>query len=145
MRSTPLALALVSFFAPLAAQEALPSRQPIPEIGEQGRRPGAWLAQQLELSPEQRQQMKALAQKHRGEFQARRQAMRERQLALRQALADPATSPEQLRRLYDQVSEQRYQNLMARRGMRQELEAVLNPEQRERLHQLQAERRARRG
>lgn len=83
----------------------------------------------LGLSAEQQTQIKAIRQKHQEVLKADHQAMREQNRAFRAAMEDPKTTEAQLRAAFDQVNARRFQALVERRAMRQEIRAVLTPDQ----------------
>ena len=94
--------------------------------------PGAManhMAEALGLSPEQRTQMKAIREKHQVAMQADHEASRAQSEAFHAAMQDPKASESQLRQAYDQMNAQRFQALLEMRAMRQEMRAVLTPDQ----------------
>jgi len=116
---------------------ALPlAAQPAP------RRPGR-IAQALNLSDAQRASIRSIREKHGPELHLRQDAARQAQAALRTALREPATPEAQLRTLHGKASAARFEMLMARRTVRQEVRAVLTPEQREKAAELRGMARER--
>jgi len=116
---------------------ALPlAAQPAP------RRPGR-IAQALNLSDAQRASIRSIREKHRPELRLRQDAARQAQAALRTALREPATPEAQLRTLHDKASAAQFEMLMTRRTVRQEVRAVLTPEQREKAAELRGMARER--
>jgi len=131
-----------SLFRSLAilALAALPSlAQPAP-----GPREGHRMARALNLTEAQQTSIQTLREKHRPDLLARRDAVRQAQTAFQTALQDPATPETQLRALHDKVSTARFDLLLASRALRQEVRAVLTPEQQARAADLRASTQARR-
>ena len=130
LRST-LALTLVAL--PLAAQAGPGPRGQVQRM-----------ARILRLTDEQKASIRAIHEKHGADMAARRESARQAQAALGAALQDPAAPEGQLRELHDRASAARFQMLLARRAVHQEVQAVLTPEQRakaEALRDLARERR----
>ncbi|NWJ40317.1 MAG: Spy/CpxP family protein refolding chaperone [Geothrix sp.] len=117
---------------PLAAQ---------PETS-RGQRPGR-IAQALNLSDAQRTSIRSIREKHRPDLLLKRDAARQAQVSLRAALRNAATPEAQLRALYDTASAARFGMMLARRAVRQEVQAVLTPEQREKAAELRGMARER--
>lgn len=109
-----------------------------PEPGRPGR-----IAQALNLSDAQRTSIRSIREKHRPELLLKREAARQAQAALRTALREAATPEAQLRALHDQASAARFEMMLARRTVRQEVRAVLTPEQREKAAELRGMARER--
>jgi Spy/CpxP family protein refolding chaperone len=116
---------------PLAAQPA-PGRGPQAE----GRQ------QALQLTEAQRTSIRAIREKRRPDLTARRDAMLHARIDLRSALRDPATPETRLRVLYDKASAARFELLLTQRALRQEVRAVLTPEQQARAAEMRHEGRA---
>lgn len=112
--------------------------QPVPRRGE-GR-----IGRALALTDAQKASIQAIREKHRPDLAAQREAAREAQTAFRAAIQDPATPESQLRLLHDKAASARFGMLMAGRAMRQDIQAVLTPEQRAKAAQLREETRFRR-
>lgn len=131
--ATVLALLLVAAL-PLAAQR--------PGRGTFGphRGMGAPAFACLELTENQKAQMKAIAEKHQATMEAKRQAAQEAGQALRNASMNAATSDAELKALHDRASAARFEVMQARRALRQEHQAVLTADQKAKLEKLQAER-----
>lgn len=101
------------------------------------------IARVLNLTEAQQTSIKALRDKHRPEMLARREATRQAQGSLRTALQDPATAEPQLRTLHDRASAARFELMLARRSMHQDIEALLTPAQRLKAAELRGVARAR--
>lgn len=101
------------------------------------------MAQVLGLSLEQQAQMKAIREKHQVVLRADREASRAQARAFRATLRNPEASEAQLRQGYDRMTTQRFRTLLDRRALRQELRAVLTPEQQAKADAMRAEFRKR--
>ncbi len=113
---------------PLAAQAPAP-------------RPGhARLAKALDLSPDQQTKLKALRASHQEAMAPKRQAAQEARAALAKALQDPKASEASLKALHTRAAEAHFQLLLAGRAHRAEVNALLTPEQREKVAAFQAAR-----
>ena len=102
------------------------------------------LIRDLGLTEAQLASIHAIREKHRPDLLLRRDAARQSGLALRTALGDVATPRPRLQSLHDQASAARFEWMLARRSIRQEIRAVLTPEQRERAAELRGLAQARR-
>ena len=111
----------------LAASLPLLAQAPPPPPD--GRPMAHHLAQALDLSPEQQTKMKAIREKHASALKADHEAARTQGEAFRAAMEDPKASEAQLRQAFDQMNAARFQTLLEGRAMRQEMRAVLTPEQ----------------
>ena len=130
MRS--LAFLLVAAL-PLAAQA--PTPPPAPQA-----RP----ATALGLTPEQQAQRKTIFEKYRDGARANHEAVRAQAQAFRTAMQDPKVSEAQLRQAFDQMNAARFQGMLQHRAMRQELRAVLTPDQQVKADAMRARFRERR-
>lgn len=126
------ALVLTLVAGPLAAQ---------PELNHPRRAEA--IARALKLTEAQKTTIQGIRDKHRPDLAARRAAARQAQSALRTALQDPATPEAQLRSLHDQAAAARFEMMLVRRSVHQEVQAVLTPEQREKAAELRGMARAR--
>lgn len=88
------------------------------------------IARALNLTDAQRVSIQGIREKHRPDLILRRDAARQAQTALRAALRDPATPEPQLRTLHDRASAAQFKLILTRRSVRQDVQAVLTPEQR---------------
>jgi Spy/CpxP family protein refolding chaperone len=86
---------------------------------------------QLNLSPAQKASFQAIFARHKDSMAANRKASFAARQAFKDALQKPETTPDALKALHRTLSDLRFDGLMERRAMRQELRAVLNPDQRE--------------
>jgi len=137
MRSPVLAaLVLGITVLPAAAQDA-PPPGPRAEAPAPGHRRAApprvreRMARELGLTEEQRAKIKEIRQKHEAGAGARMKAAMEARKAFADAFRDHATSVEELRRLHGAASQARLEALLDQRAQREEIRAVLTPEQRE--------------
>ncbi len=92
----------------------------------------------LGLSPEQQTKIQAIRQKHREAIKADHAALRTQGQAFRTAMKDPKASESQLRQTFDAMNAGRFQMLVERRAMRQELRAVLTPDQQAKAEAMKA-------
>ena len=129
----PLAILLAASL-PLLAQ----APPPPPPMG------GHHLAEALGLSPEQQTKMKSIHEKHATTMKADHEAVRAQAQAFRAAMQDPKADPAQLRQAFDQMNAARFQMLLEGRAMRQEMRAVLTPDQQAKADAMKAEFRQRR-
>lgn len=126
-----LILALAAL--PLAAQ-AGPDRGPRTER----------ITRALNLSEVQKTSIQTIREKHRPDLVLRRDAIQQAQATLRAALLDAATPETQLRALHDKASATRFELMLARRSVHQEVQAVLTPEQRVKAAEMRGMAQARR-
>jgi Spy/CpxP family protein refolding chaperone len=87
------------------------------------------MAAALDLTPDQQAKLKAIHEKYRDAAKADHVSSRAQAQAFRAAMEDPKSSEAQLRQAFDQMNAQRFQGLLQRRAMRQEMRAVLTPDQ----------------
>jgi len=118
---------------PLAAQ---------PEDARDGR--SGRIAQALNLSDAQRTSIRSIRETHRAELLLKRDAVKQAQASLRAALREAATPEAQLRALHDKASAAQIEMLLTRRVVRQQVQAVLTPEQREKVAEMRGTARERR-
>ena len=90
-------------------------------------RPAAWL-RGLDLTAEQKDQIKTILANHKTEFQAVRQAGAEARKALRTAIADGADTAT-IKAAYDRVSSAGWDAFQLRMTLRTEIKGILTPEQ----------------
>lgn len=83
----------------------------------------------LNLSADQRDAMKGVADKHQAALDAKRAAVMDARTALRAAVIAPSSTDAQIKALQAKVSEAQLAVLLERRTMMQEMEAFLNPDQ----------------
>jgi Spy/CpxP family protein refolding chaperone len=125
-----LTLALVAL--PLSAQ-AGPGRSPRAER----------ISQALHLTDTQKASIRTIREKHRPDLVLRQDAIHRARTALQTGLRDAATPEAQLRTLYDKAAGARFEMMLARRAVRQEVQAVLTPEQRATAAELRGQAQAR--
>ncbi|MBS1766438.1 MAG: periplasmic heavy metal sensor [Acidobacteria bacterium] len=130
----PLAILLAASL-PLLAQ----APPPPPPMGG-----GHHLAEALGLSPEQQTKMKAIHEKHASAIKADHEAVRAQAKAFRAAMQDPKSDQAALRQAFDQMNAARFQTLLEGRAMREEMRAVLTPDQQAKADAMKADFRARR-
>jgi periplasmic protein CpxP/Spy len=128
---TRLALVLGLGLIPLAAQ---PMDHPGPHQGRMLDR----MADDLKLTESQKTQIQDIRSHHAEAAKAKVQAAREARKAFRNALRDPATTDAQLKPLYQTQSDRDFELMMDRRALRNEIRAILTPEQRIEMDKLQA-------
>ncbi len=123
----------------LAAQAPVPPPPPAQAGPHEGMGRGhraERLARSLNLSEAQKASIKAIRDKHKAELAQDRDAVQSARSALRTAMKDSATTPAQLRPLFDKAAAARFDLIMAQRATHQEVLAVLSPEQREKAAEL---------
>lgn len=98
----------------------------------------------MNLSEAQKTSIKDIRDKHRPGLALRRDAAKQAQAALQAALQDPASSETHLRALHDKASAARFDLILAQRSLRQEVQAVLTPEQRAKAAEMHALARVKR-
>jgi Spy/CpxP family protein refolding chaperone len=109
--------------------------------GPGGGRGERWL-QQLNLSPQQQQQLSAIRQKYRGQMEPLRQQLRANQDELRRLMASDSANAANIRAKHDQIAGLRQQLDQLRFESMLESREILSPEQRQQLAQLMNTRRA---
>ena len=133
-------LAILLAALPLLSQApAAPSPSTSPAHPPRGQR----LAEALGLSPEQQAKLEALRAQHAAALKADREALQAQGRQLRGAMQDPSASEAQLRQAFDRMNEARFKALLDRRALRQEMRAVLTPDQQAKADALKAEFRER--
>jgi len=98
--------------------------------------------QQLNLSPQQKQQMKALMQEKKSRIKPLQQQMRQINQNISQLDANNANYKAQVFSLANNKSKLVYRMTIEKGEMRQKIESILTPEQRTKFQQLRAQRRA---
>ncbi len=131
------ALLIMALSLSLCAQEAPASPSPRTSASH------SHAAQALHLTDTQKTQIKALRAKHKDALQAKHSALREARQTLVSAMKDPKSSQADLRRLHTQVSDMHFDLMWERRSLRQEVLALLTPEQREKAAELREQMRER--
>lgn len=115
---------------------------PMDRPGPEGRhRPGGpeRVLQALSLTKDQEQALHALMEKRRPAAMALGEASRQKEEALRTAVEDPSTPEAQVRALHAAAADARLQELLDRRAMAKEVEALLTPEQQAKAKRLRAD------
>ncbi len=130
-----LALALGALAAPVRGQGAPAPGTPPPAPGavmDGGRAQRLdRLAHRLKLTDAQKASCQAIFAKHKDKLKAERQALRDAHKAYREALEQPDANVDNLRNLNRTLADRKFDLQMEGRAQRQELRAVLTPEQRE--------------
>jgi len=98
--------------------------------------------QHLNLSPQQKQQMKALMQEKKSRIKPLQQQMRQINQNISQLDANNANYKAQVFSLANNKSKLVYRMTIEKGEMRQKIESILTPEQRTKFQQLRAQRRA---
>ncbi|HWQ08541.1 MAG TPA: Spy/CpxP family protein refolding chaperone [Holophaga sp.] len=131
MRMLPLALA--ACLMPLSAQAPAIPAQARPGIAKDGLDSLRRLADQLQLTPDQRFRLRAILQAHAPTVRQAREAVRVSREALNQALRDPDATQARLQALRQRHKEDQLLLMNAMRSTLNEVLSILTPEQREKL------------
>jgi Spy/CpxP family protein refolding chaperone len=133
------ALALGAGLVPALAQDAPPPPAPAKQDGmrdwSQGR-----MAEQLKLTDTQKASLKTIMAKHHDALSAKGKAAKEARRAFFEAMQKPETSPETLKALHRTMSDAGFEQLLEGRTMRQEIRAMLTPDQREQAARMEGRR-----
>lgn len=105
------------------APEGHPTQEPAPRHARTGR---------LGLDQAQKDKLKAIREHHRPALRSKRDAARDARRSLAEAMRNPQTPQADLKRLFDQAADRRFDLMMEMRSLRAEVRDVLTPEQRER-------------
>ena len=97
------------------------------------------LAEPLELTPKQMEQIQQKIEGHAKTLDVKREEAGKAHRALREALGETAITQEQLRTLANKASQAQLSELLEVHALLQETTALLTPEQRQRLAQFKAE------
>jgi Spy/CpxP family protein refolding chaperone len=139
----PCALACACLLG-AATPQALPTPAPAAVPGGHDRMDaGHWLsrmADKLQLTEAQRTSCKAILDKHKDALASGRKDLADARQAFFTALRKPDAAPDALKPLYRSLSDLEFNQMMERRALRQELHAVLTPEQREQAARLEGRR-----
>ena len=92
---------------------------------------------ELKLTDAQKASFKAIFAKHKDSLKAKGQAIREARKAYREALEKPDTPQDALKTMNRSLADLKFERRMEARAMRQELRAVLTPEQREKAARME--------
>ena len=101
------------------------------------------MADQLKLTESQKTQIQAIQARHMETTKAKAQAAAEAHKAFRDAMQNPDTPPTQLKTLNQARSDLAFELMLDRRALRNEIRALLTPDQRIELDKLQAYHRGR--
>ena len=101
------------------------------------------IARALNLTETQKVSIQTIREKHRPDLALRRDTTQQAQAALRAILQEATTPEAQLRVLYDKASAARFELMLARRSVHEEVQAVLTPEQRMKAAELRGLAQAR--
>lgn len=96
------------------------------------------LARALNLSEAQAIGIRSIQSRHQPELIGRRAALRQARSALQSAARDSALPEAQLRALHGRIAAAQLELLLARRALRQEVRALLTPEQQDRAAAMRA-------
>jgi Spy/CpxP family protein refolding chaperone len=102
------------------------------------------MARRLQLTDAQKTSLKAIQARHQDALKAKRKAAMEARRAFSEALRKPETPPDTLKALNRTLADARFDARQERRAMRQEMHAVLTPEQREKVARMEGFREGRR-
>jgi Spy/CpxP family protein refolding chaperone len=89
------------------------------------------MAAQLKLTDAQKAGFQAILAKHKDSLASKGKAAKDASKAFFEALRKPETSPDSLKALNRSMSDLRFDQMMEHRAMRQEIRALLTPDQRE--------------
>ena len=95
------------------------------------------MAAQLNLTEAQKASLKDIQAKHKDSFAAKKKAAMAARKAFFEAIQKPETAPETLKALHRTLSDLEFDRMLEFRAMRQEMRAVLNPEQREKAARME--------
>ena len=101
------------------------------------------VARALNLTEAQKASIQSIREKHRPDMLLHHDTIQQAQATLRAALLEASTPEAQLRALHDKASAARFELMLARRSLRQEVQAVLTPEQRVKAAELRGMAQAR--
>lgn len=136
-----LALLLGLGLALAARDEQLPPpagpHQMRPETAVRRAQRAERMAKHLGLSEAQKTQIKAIHQKHQDELKGTREATHQARKAFFEAVKNPDTPLDQLRKLHQTMSDKAFDMLAARRAVRLETRQILTPVQREKIAEAQ--------
>ena len=95
------------------------------------------MADQLKLTDAQKASLKAIRTKHQDTMIAKRKAGIEARRAFFEASKKPETSPETLKALHRTMSDLEFDRRLEHRAVRQEMHALLTPDQREKVARME--------
>ena len=105
-------------------------------------RHAGFMAQQLNLSDDQKAAMKAIGQKHKDDMKAKHQAQREARKAFQSVMADPNSKAADIQAAHQTLSQRSLDIALAGHALRAEMRAVLTPEQQAKSDQMRADFKA---
>ncbi len=112
--------------------------------GFEGRR-GAWLAETLDLSADQQEQVRAITEEHRTKVAPLRQSLKENREQLRQVGRTKAFDETAIRAVAESQATTKIELAVERARLQHRIHAVLTPEQQEKAEKLLSERSHERG
>jgi Spy/CpxP family protein refolding chaperone len=138
-----IALALGSGFLPAMAQGA-PAPAPgcpmcSPKEGPRGWMQGR-MAEKLKLTDAQKTSLTAITDKHQASLAAKGKAAKDARKAFFEAMQKPETAPETLKGLNRAKADAGMEAMLEHRALRQEIRAVLTPDQREEMARMEGRR-----
>jgi Spy/CpxP family protein refolding chaperone len=104
----------------------------------------ARMAEQLKLTDTQKASFKAILAKHQASMAAGRTGVAEARRALDEAMKQPDSTPDALKALHRTLSDRAFDQMLEHRALRQELRAILTPEQREQAARMEGRMEGRR-
>jgi Spy/CpxP family protein refolding chaperone len=140
LTSTVLALgvAIIPAFSQ-GAPEKQPEQRPRAEEGARkfNERRQERLDKALGLTDAQKTAIRDIRTKHQAAFEAGRKTAQDAHKAFAEALRKPETAPDELRKLHRAAADATFEQLLAHRAQRQEIRALLTPEQREKAARME--------
>ena len=95
------------------------------------------MASQLKLTDAQKASFQAILAKHKDSMADQGKALKAARKAFLEAMQKPETTPESLKALHRGLSDLQFNRMLERRAMRQEIRAILTPDQREQAARLE--------
>lgn len=140
MKTKNLLSALFAGCMVLAAATAAEARPFIPGLGNQREAisEGLQAILELKLTPSQQEQMMRIITRYQNQKEALREAMREARSDITKAMADPQFTEQEARSAFRKASAIREEMFVLNGRMKNELKAVLTPEQAGRLKERRA-------
>ena len=127
MRPFAIAALALAVTALTAFAQPAPGPRPGPDREKRQER----LDRALNLTDAQKATVKEIRAKHQQGAEARHKAAQDARKAFREALLKPETKPEELRTLHRAAADAELELMLDQRAQRQEIRAILTPEQRE--------------
>lgn len=132
-----LALVLGLGLLPLLAQPG-PGPKHSPRPGAMQGRMLDRMAERLKLTEDQKTRIQEIHRKHQDANQAKAKATQEARRTFHEASRNPATPVADLKALHQKVSDLAFDQMLARRAIHEEVQAVLTPEQRAEAEKMRA-------